>query len=104
MTSRIVPKNNRIVVRREEGASTSKGGIVIPSNSVTKSEIAIVVECAYRIDGMPESGKLYEPGTKIVLQRYAGMEVTINEVQYLVVAATEVLAVLEEEEEEEEEE
>jgi chaperonin GroES len=100
MTSRIVPKNNRIVVRREEGASTSKGGIVIPSNSVTKSEIAIVVECAYRVDGMPESGKLYE----IVLQRYAGMEVTINEVQYLVVAATEVLAVLEEEEEEEEEE
>ena len=91
------PLNDKIVVKRLEAESKTKGGIVLPDTAKEKPKEGVVVSVG--------SGKLLENGSRaqfqvkekdrIIFSSYAGTEVKVEGEEYLVLSEDDVLAVIE---------
>jgi len=91
------PLNDKIVVKRVEAESKTKGGIVLPDTAKEKPKEGVVVSVG--------SGKLLENGSRaqfqvkekdrIIFSSYAGTEVKVDGEEYLVLSEDDVLAVIE---------
>ncbi len=93
----IKPLHDRLVVRRLEAETTTKGGIVIPDKSAEKStqgEVLAVGNGALLDNGevRPLSVK---PGDRILFGQYAGTEIKLHGDTYLIVRESDILAVIE---------
>jgi len=94
---KIRPLNDKIVVKRVEAESKTKGGIVLPDTAKEKPKEGIVVSVG--------SGKLLENGSRaefqvkekdrIIFSSYAGTEVKVEGEEFLVLSEDDVLAVVE---------
>ncbi|MFO7930504.1 MAG: co-chaperone GroES [Thermodesulfobacteriota bacterium] len=94
---KIKPLNDRILVKRLEEESKTKGGIIIPDSAKEKPAQGEVVAVG--------DGKLNDDGTRTPLQvkagdrvlfaKYAGTEVKIEEEEHLVMREDDVLGVIE---------
>lgn len=94
----IKPLYDRVVVRRLEAETTTKGGIVIPDKSAempTEGEVLAVGGGALQDNGeqRPLSVKV---GDRVLFGQYAGTEITLDGETYLVVRENDILAVIEE--------
>lgn len=94
----IKPLYDRLVVRRLEAETTTKGGIVIPDKSAEKSNRGEVLAVG---DGaLLDNGELrplaVKVGDRVLFGQYAGTEITHNGETYLIVRETDILAVIEE--------
>lgn len=86
--NRFKPMNNRIVVRRKDDSSgITSGGIIIPDAAKEKSLIGEVA--AVHADSK------VEVGDQVMFGKYSGSEVTIGNEEFLIMAETELLGVLE---------
>jgi chaperonin GroES len=94
---RIKPLGDRILVLRLEEAEVKKGGIIIPDTAKEKPMEAKVVEAGP--GKRDENGKVIpmqvKKGDKVLIGKYAGTEVTINDKEHLIVREEDVLAILE---------
>jgi chaperonin GroES len=91
------PLNDKIVVKRLEAESKTKGGIVLPDTAKEKPKEGVVVSVG--------TGKLLENGSRaqfqvkekdrIIFSSYAGTEVKVEGEEYLVLSEDDVLAVIE---------
>jgi chaperonin GroES len=91
------PLNDKIVVKRLEAETKTKGGIVLPDTAKEKPKEGVVVSVG--------TGKLLENGSRaqfqvkekdrIIFSSYAGTEVKVDGEEYLVLAEDDVLAVVE---------
>ena len=91
------PLGDRILVKRVEAEETTKGGIVLPDAAKEKPKEGIVVALG--------EGKLLDSGERASMQlkvddrvlftSYAGTEVKIDGVEYLIMGEDDVLAVIE---------
>ena len=94
---KIKPLRDRIVVTRIEESEQKVGGIFIPDTAKEKPMTAKVVEVG--------SGKLLDDGkkvplevkkgNKVVIGKYAGSEVKIDDLDYLILREDEVLGIIE---------
>ncbi|MFW6080568.1 MAG: co-chaperone GroES [Desulfosalsimonas sp.] len=94
---KIKPLNDRILVKRLEEESKTKGGIIIPDSAKEKPAQGEVVAVG--------DGKLNDDGTRTPLQvkagdrvlfaKYAGTEVKIEDEEHLVMREDDVLGVIE---------
>lgn len=94
---RLQPLGERLVVQREEGESTTAGGIVLPDSAKEKPARGKVMAIG--------TGKLLDDGTRaksqlkngdrVLFSSYAGETVEIDHVEYLLMREDDVLAVLE---------
>jgi len=94
---KIRPLSDKIVVKRLEAESKTKGGIVLPDTAKEKPKEGVVVSVG--------SGKLLENGSRaefqvkekdrIIFSSYAGTEVKVDGEEYLVLSEDDVLAVIE---------
>lgn len=94
---RLQPMGERIVVERVESEETTAGGIVLPDSAREKPARGTVIALG--------SGKLLDDGTRapsqlsegdvVLFSSYAGENVEIDDVEYLLMREDDVLAVIE---------
>jgi chaperonin GroES len=91
------PLNDRVIVKRVESETKTKGGIIIPDAAKEKPIEAEVV--AVGLGKTLESGERQKmqiaEGDKILFGKYSGTEVKIDGTEYLILREDDVLAVVE---------
>ena len=94
---KVRPLQDRIVVKRIEEKETIKGGIIIPDSAKEKPQEAEVI--AVGNGKKTEEGKIIpldvKAGEHILLGKYSGTEIKIDNQEYLIIREDEVLGVLE---------
>lgn len=93
----IRPLGERVVVKPLPSEEITKGGIVLPDTAKEKPQEGEVVAVG--------SGRLLENGTrvaidlkvgdKVLFSKYAGNEVKIDDVEYLIMRESDILGVIE---------
>lgn len=91
----VKPLGDRVLLKRCECAEEIKGGIIIPDSAKEKPMEAKVVALG---TGKVEDGKKVEfnveVGDKVLIEKYSGTEVKIDDTMYILVREDEILAVL----------
>ncbi len=93
----IRPLGERVLVKPLPSEEKTKGGIVLPDTAKEKPQEGEVIAVG--------SGKLLDngqrvpidlkPGDKILFSKYAGNEVKIDDVEYLIMRESDILGVIE---------
>ena len=92
----IKPLPDNVVIKACEVAETTKSGIVLASAAKEKSQIAEVV--AVSEYGFLNGETVEMPvkvGDKVVAAKYAGTEIKLDGVDYIIVRLSDILAVVE---------
>jgi len=97
---RLEPMYDRLLIKREDATSTSKGGIVIPRGAQEKNNLAVVVAIGPGHRN-PETGELtplkVKIGMTVMIGKWAGDEVKVGGVDHLMVREADVMAIVHEE-------
>lgn len=92
------PLGNRVVAQRIEEEETKKGGIILPDTAKKKQEMVRVI--AVGSGKKCENGKEIPPPVKegdvILMDKYSGQEVTIDDEEYVIVKSDDIIAIIEE--------
>lgn len=92
----IKPLGERIVVKVKEKDMTTASGIVLPDTAKEKPQEGEVV--AVGGGKMLECGKVapmeVKVGDKVLFAKYSGNEVKVDDVDYLIIRQSDILAVL----------
>jgi chaperonin GroES len=94
---KIRPLQDRIIVKRVEEASTTKGGIIIPDTAKEKpaeGEIVAVGNGKVGDDGKRVALEV-KVGDRILFSKYGGTDVKISGDDYLIMREDDVLGVIE---------
>lgn len=91
------PLGNRVLAQRMEPQETMKGGIILPDSAKKKQETAKVVAIG---DGKKlDDGKVIpvpvKVGDVILMDKYSGQEVTLNDEEFVIVKADDIIAIVE---------
>jgi len=90
------PLEDRIVVKPKEAEATTKSGLVIPDTAKEKPQQGDVV--AVGAGRRSDTGELIpmdvSEGDVIVYSKYGGTEITLEGVDYLILSARDVLAIV----------
>ncbi|WP_192249022.1 co-chaperone GroES [Mesorhizobium silamurunense] len=91
------PLHDRVVIRRAEGNTKSKGGIIIPDNAKEKPQEGEVI--AVGSGARDESGTLIVPDVKagdfILFGKWSGTEVKIDGEDLLIMKEADILGIIE---------
>jgi chaperonin GroES len=94
---KLVPLNDKIVVKRLEAEEKTAGGIVLPDTAKEKPKQGKVL--ALGEGKMLDTGKRapfqVQDGDRVLFTSYAGNEVTIDGEEYLIMTEDDILAVIE---------
>lgn len=95
--TKLQPLGNRILVRRLEVEEKLKGGIILPDTAKKKQEQAEVI--AIGTGKKDKSGNVIPMPVKIgdivLIEKYSGQEVTLNDETYVIVRADDLIAIVE---------
>ena len=92
----IKPLADRIVIKMTEAEETTKSGLILAAASKEKPQVAEVV--AVGPGGVVDGEKVdvyLKVGDKVLLSKYAGTEVKVDDVEYTILRQSEVLAIVE---------
>lgn len=91
------PLGGRVLVRRLEPEETLKGGIILPDTAKKKQEQAEVVAV-----GAPKKDKNGQEitvpvkvGDRILMDKYSGQEITLNDEELIILRAEDIIAIVE---------
>jgi len=97
MKMKLRPLQDRILVKRVEQESMTKGGIIIPDSAKEKPAEGKVVSVGN--GKMADDGKRITPdikaGDRILFGKYAGTEVKIDGEEHLIMREDDVLGIIE---------
>ena len=89
------PLYDRVLVKRKDAETKTKGGLFLPETTRSKSSLATVV--AVGSGRVSDKGKvtrlLVEPGMTVLLTEWGGDEVKIDGVDHLILREKDILAV-----------
>ena len=90
------PLHDRVILKRVEEKETVKGGIIIPDTAKEKPMEGEVISVGP--GKMMEDGKRspmdLKAGDRVLFGKYAGTEIKLDDVEYLIMREEEILAVL----------
>ena len=92
----IKPLADRVVLKSVELEETTKSGIILAASAQEKPQVAEVVAVGPGgvIDG--KDIKMYvKVGDKVITSKYSGTKVKIDDVEYVIVRQSDILAVVE---------
>jgi chaperonin GroES len=94
---KLKPLGDRVLVKRLEEETVTKGGIIIPDTAKEKPMKGQVEAVG---DGkLGEDGKRIKPnvgkGDLVLFNKYAGTEVKIEDVEYLIMREDDILCIIE---------
>ena len=94
---KVVPLNDKIVVKRLEADEKTAGGIVLPETAKDKPKQGTVVSVG--TGRVMDSGEIkpleVRKGDRVLFGAYAGTEVKIEGREFLIMGESEILAVVE---------
>lgn len=87
----ITPLHDRVIVKPAAAEEKSAGGIIIPNTAKEKPQKGVVVAAG--------PGKVDEPvtvkaGDSVLYGKYAGTELTIDGLEYLIMRESDILAIV----------
>lgn len=89
----IKPLGDRVVIKMLESEETTKGGIILAGTAKEKPQMAEVVAVG---PGAVEDGKAIpmevSVGDKVLMSKYAGTEVKLDGVEYIILSQKDILA------------
>lgn len=85
MTTPIKPLADRVVAVREAAATKTASGLYLPDSSKEKPILAV-------IEAVGPDVKALKKGDRIVYKEYSTTELTVNNIEYLIVKEEDVLA------------
>ena len=93
---KLVPLNDRVVLKQCEAEETTKSGIILTSAAQEKPQEAEVVAVGPGgvVDGK-EITMQVKVGDKVIYSKYAGNQVKLDGVEYIIVRQDEILAIVE---------
>lgn len=93
---KVKPLFDQVVVSMLESEETTKSGIVLPSTAKEKTQIAevLAVGPGGLVDGK-ETVMQVKVGEQVIIRKYAGTEVKIDDKDVTIVSQKEILAVVE---------
>lgn len=90
------PLSNRVLVKRLDAEETMKGGIILPDSAKKKQERAKVI--ATGPGKQDKNGKIIpmpvKNGDIILMDKYSGQEVTINDEEFVIVRSDDIIAIV----------
>lgn len=93
---KIRPLADRVVIKMLEAEEKTQSGIILTGSAKEAPQMAEVIEVG---PGKVEDGKEIkmevEKGNKVLFSKYAGTEVKIEGVEYIIVSQKDILAVVE---------
>jgi len=94
---KIRPLYDRIVVRRIDAGEQIRGGIIIPDTAKEKPQEAEVIAVGEgKFDDNGKRMKLdVKKGDKVLIGKYSGTDIKIDNVEYTIIREDEVLAIVE---------
>ena len=92
----VKPLGDRVVIRNVEMEETTKSGIVLPGTAKEKPQMAevLAVGPGGMVDGK-EVKMQVKVGDKVIYSKYAGTEIKIEDVPYVIVKQSDILAIME---------
>ncbi|MBA7695697.1 10 kDa chaperonin 1 [subsurface metagenome] len=91
---KVIPLHDRVLLKRLEKQEVKKGGIIIPDTAKEKPQEAKVIEVGK--GRVTEEGKVIplevKKGDKVLIGKFSGTEVTIGDVEHIIVREEEILA------------
>ena len=93
---KLKPLADRVVVKSVEAEETTTAGIILPGNAKEKPQIAEVMAVGPGgvVDGKDVIMEL-EVGDRVLISKYAGTQVKIDNVEYTILRQSDVLAIVE---------
>ena len=91
----IKPLGDRVVIKMIEMEETTKSGIVLPGTAKEKPQVAEVVAVGPGglVDGKEVSMQV-KPGDRVLISKYAGTEVKIDNVDFTILKQSDILAIV----------
>ena len=93
---KLTPLADRVILTMVEPEETTKGGIILTGAAKEKPSIAEVISVG---PGGVVDGKdvvmTVKVGDRVITSQYAGSKVTLENVEYIVVRQSEILAIVE---------
>ena len=89
---KIKPLADRVVIKMLEAVETTKSGIVLPGTAKEKPQVAEVIAVG---PGTEKEKMEVKKGDKVLISKYSGTEVKLDEDQYTIVKQGDILAVVE---------
>ena len=90
---KLTPLADRVVLKMTEPEETTKGGIILTGTAKEKPSVAEVIAVG------PVDGKTVvmsvKAGDKVITDKYAGTKVTLEDVEYIIVKQSDILAIVE---------
>ena len=93
----IKPINDKVLVKRLEAETKTAGGIVLPDNAKEKPKEGTIVAVGNGrlLKGGDRSQFQVAKGDRVIFSSYAGTEIKVQGVEYLILAEDDILAVVE---------
>ncbi len=93
---KVVPLNDKIVVKRLEAEEKTTGGILLPDSAKEKPKQGKVLSLGEgkRLDNGKRAPFQVKEGDTVLFTSYAGSEVTVDGEEYLIMTEDDVLAVV----------
>ena len=93
---KLKPLADRVILKMVEAEETTKGGIILTGSAKEKPSVAEVISVGPggNVDGK-DVVMTVKPGDKVVVAKYAGTEVKVEDVEYSIVRQSEILAIVE---------
>ena len=93
---KIKPLGERVVIKMLETEETTKSGIVLPGSAKEKPQVAEVVAVGPGgvVDGK-EIKMEVKVGDKVLISKYAGTEVKLDNQEYTILKQSDILAIVE---------
>lgn len=93
---KLSPLGERVVLEEAVAEETTKSGIILPTDAKEKPQYAVVVAVG---PGATVDGKVIpmevKVGDKVIYSKYAGMEVKLEDKEFIIVKQSDILAVVE---------
>lgn len=92
------PLSDRVIAKRLEQEEVSKGGIILPDSAKQKQEkVQVLAVGPGKVD---QNGNLIEMPVQVndivLMDKYAGQEISIDGCEYIIVRADDIVAKVEE--------
>ena len=96
--TKLKPLGNRVLAQRLEAETTVKGGIILPDSAKKKQETArvIAVGSGKKLDDGKVAPMPVKENDLILIDKYSGQEVTVDDAEYVIVKADDIIAIIEE--------
>ena len=93
---KIIPLADRVVIKTVEVEETTKSGIILTGAAKEKPEVAEIIEVGPGgiIDGNEVKMEV-KVGEKVLVGKYSGSKIKLDESEYTIVRQSDILAIVE---------